>query len=56
MQFVQLLAALPSKQATRISIARMLDEFMVPGEDGGNSFVEYRNPGRLRRVVPNLGH
>ncbi len=42
-QLAQLLAALPSKQATRISIARMVGEFVLPDEDGGNSFVEYRN-------------
>ena len=43
MQLAQLLAALPSKQSTRISIARMVGEFVLPDEDGGNSFVEYRN-------------
>lgn len=42
-QLAQLLAALPSKQSTRISIARMLGEFMIPDESSGNGFVEYRN-------------
>ena len=31
-QLAQLLAALPSKQSTRISIARMVGEFMIPDE------------------------
>jgi hypothetical protein len=42
-QLAQLLAALPSKQSTRISIARMVDEFVVPTEGDDNAFVEYRN-------------
>lgn len=42
-QLAQLLAALSSKQSTRISIARMVDEFVVPSEGDGNAFVEYRN-------------
>lgn len=42
-QLAQLLAALPSKQSTRISIARMIGEFVVPEETSGNGFVEYRN-------------
>ena len=42
-QLAQLLAALPSKQSTRISIARMVGEFMIPEDTSGNGFVEYRN-------------
>ena len=42
-QLAQLLAALPSKQSTRISVARMIGEFMIPEEASGNGFVEYRN-------------
>ncbi len=42
-QLAQLLAALPSKQSTRISIARMIAEFVIPDETSGNGFVEYRN-------------
>jgi len=41
-QLAQLLAELPSKQSTRISVARMIVEFMLP-EDSSNGFVEYRN-------------
>jgi DNA-binding transcriptional MerR regulator len=47
-QLAQLLAALPAKQPTRISIARLLGEFMIPdgpGTDAG--FVEYRNLAEL---------
>jgi hypothetical protein len=40
-QLAQLLAALPSKQSTRISIARMIGEFMI--SEGADAFVEYRN-------------
>jgi hypothetical protein len=43
-QLAQLLAALPSKQSTRISIARVVGEFVIPEDtekDAG--FVEYRN-------------
>ena len=43
MQLAQLLTALPSKQSTRLSIARMVDEFVVPTEGDENAFVEYRN-------------
>lgn len=42
MQLAQLLAALPSNQSTRISIARMIGEFMI-SEGAVDSFVEYRN-------------
>jgi len=42
-QLAQLLAALPSKQSTRISVARMVGEFVIPEDADGNSFVEYRN-------------
>lgn len=42
-QLAQLLAALPSNQSTRISIARMIGEFVIPEEASGNGFVEYRN-------------
>jgi DNA-binding transcriptional MerR regulator len=42
-QLAQLLAALPPKQSTRISIARMVGEFVIPEDTDGNSFVEYRN-------------
>lgn len=43
-QLAQLLAALPAKQSTRISIARMVGELVIPEDtekDAG--FVEYRN-------------
>jgi DNA-binding transcriptional MerR regulator len=39
----QLLATLPAKQATRISIARMVGEFAIPEDTSANGFVEYRN-------------
>jgi DNA-binding transcriptional MerR regulator len=42
-ELAQLLAALPSKQSTRISIARVVGEFMIPNESDANGFVEYRN-------------
>ena len=42
-QLSQLLMALPEKQSTRISVARMQGEFMIPDENNGNGFVEYRN-------------
>jgi hypothetical protein len=43
-QLAQLLAALPSKQPTRISIARMVGEFVVPEDNEKDvGFVEYRN-------------
>jgi hypothetical protein len=34
---------LPEKQSTRISVARMQGEFMIPDENNGNGFLEYRN-------------
>ena len=42
-QLAQLLAALPAKQSTRLSIARVLGEFMIPDDADANGFVEYRN-------------
>lgn len=42
-QLAQLLAALPTKQATRISIARMVGEFVLSDDADTNAFVEYRN-------------
>jgi hypothetical protein len=42
-QLAQLLAALPARQSTRISIARMLGEFMISEGTGSAAFVEYRN-------------
>jgi len=42
-QLAQLLAALPSNQSTRISIARMIGEFMISEATAADSFVEYRN-------------
>ena len=47
MQLSQLLVALPAKQSTRISIARMEGEFMIPDENDANGFVEYRNLSEL---------
>ncbi len=38
-----MLAALPAKQSTRISIARVVGEFMIPNETDANGFVEYHN-------------
>ena len=46
-QFAQLLAALPAKQPTRISIARMLGEFVLSDDADTNAFVEYRNLSEL---------
>jgi len=45
-ELAQLLAALPSKQLTRISIARMIDEFMISGSTA-EAFVECRNLSEL---------
>ena len=42
-QLAQLLAALSSKQSTRISVARMIGEFMIPENTSGDGFVEHRN-------------
>lgn len=42
-QLAQLLAALPAKESTRISIARMVGEFVIPEDTSANGFVEYRN-------------
>ncbi|MBA3461241.1 MAG: helix-turn-helix domain-containing protein, partial [Deltaproteobacteria bacterium] len=47
-QLAQLLAALPAKQSTRISIARMLGELVIPdGPETDAGFVEYRNLSEL---------
>ena len=47
-QLAQLLAALPAKQSTRISIARILGEFVIPdGPETDAGFVEYRNLSEL---------
>ena len=40
---VLVVPALPAKQSTRISIARVVGEFMIPNETDANGFVEYRN-------------
>jgi len=42
-QLAQLLAALPAKQSTRISIARVVGELVIPDDADANGFVEYRN-------------
>ena len=42
-QLSQLLMALPEKQSTRLSVARMHGEFMIPNENEVNGFDEYRN-------------
>jgi hypothetical protein len=43
-QLAQLLAALPDKHSTRISIARAIGEFVIPeGTEKDAGFVEYRN-------------
>jgi len=47
-RFAQLLAALPEKQSTRISIARVIGEYAVPDD---TSFVEYRNLAELGGFV-----
>jgi hypothetical protein len=39
----QLLAALPSNESTRISIARMIGELMISDGTAADAFVEYRN-------------
>jgi DNA-binding transcriptional MerR regulator len=46
-QLAQLLAALPARQSTRISIARVVGEFMIPDDTDANGFVEYRNLNEL---------
>jgi DNA-binding transcriptional MerR regulator len=46
-QLAQLLAALPAKQSTRISIARVVGELMVANEADAHGFVEYRNLSEL---------
>ena len=35
--------SLPEKQSTRLSVARIQGEFMIPDENSANGFVEYRN-------------
>lgn len=42
-QLAQLLAALPSKQSTRISIARMIGELLISEGTPADALVEYRN-------------
>jgi len=42
-QLSQLLMALPEKQSTRISVARMRNDFMIPDETNVNGCVEYRD-------------
>lgn len=42
-QLSQLLMSLPEKQSTRLSVARIQGEFMIPDENNANGFVEYRN-------------
>ena len=42
-QLAQLLAALLSNRSTRISIARMIGEFMISEGTSADAFVEYRN-------------
>jgi hypothetical protein len=42
-QLAQLLAALPANQSTRISIARVVGDLMIPDDADANGFVEYRN-------------
>ena len=46
-QLSQLLMSLPEKQSTRLSVARMQGEFMIPDENSANGFVEYRNLNEL---------
>jgi DNA-binding transcriptional MerR regulator len=43
MHLARLLAALPSKQSTRISIACMIGEFMISEGTAVDAFIEYRN-------------
>ena len=47
-RFAQLLAAVPEKHSTRISIARVIGEYAVPDD---TSFVEYRNLAELGGFV-----
>ncbi len=42
-QMFDLLAALPDKQPTRISVARMVGEYTLPDPADAASFTEYRN-------------
>jgi len=42
-QLAQLLAALPEKDATRISIARVVGEVTIPEDAEADGFLEYRN-------------
>jgi hypothetical protein len=48
-----MLAALPEKQPTRISLARGLGEFIIPDDkdESSTSFVEYRNLAELGGFV-----
>ncbi|MBX3155529.1 MAG: helix-turn-helix domain-containing protein [Deltaproteobacteria bacterium] len=47
-QLAQLLAALPAKQSTRISLARVVGEIVIPeSTDKDANFVEYRNLSEL---------
>jgi hypothetical protein len=48
-----MLAALPEKQPTRISLARGLGEYVIPDDQGASStsFVEYRNLAELGGFV-----
>jgi AcrR family transcriptional regulator len=52
-QLGQLLAALPEGRSTRISIARVIGEYVLPDntEKNGMSFVEYRNLDELGGFV-----
>lgn len=42
-QLAQLLQALPERQSTRLSIARVLGEFMIPDDTSVHGGVEYSN-------------
>jgi hypothetical protein len=52
-RLAQLLAAVPEKHSTRISIARVIGEYSVPDSAGSDaaSFVEYRNLAELGGFV-----
>ncbi len=50
-QLAQLLAALPEKQPTRISVARVVGEYVLPDGTDENNLIEYSNLAELGGFV-----